>query len=151
MIFRIRWIAITLCLLFSVISLAFLEAAEEGHKLRLTLLTASNEGTDFDLDNDEYRDRLIQLFSYRSYKQVNQEIVTVKKPERQVIPLLEGYELVLLLQDEQKYRIEVQAVIMKEGVPYVNTVLSILEEGVVFIGGPNTSQGALILALERAN
>ena len=150
MTFKIRWIVITLCLLFSVISLASLGAAEEGYKLRLTLLTASNEGTDFNLDNDEYRDRLIQLFSYSSYKQVNQQIVTVKKPERQVIPLLEGYELVLVLQDEQKYRIQVQAVIMKEGVPYVNTVLSILEEGVVFIGGPNTSQGALILALERA-
>ncbi len=149
----IRWILIPLCLFISIASVAVVSSsfaeAKEGHKLLLTVLTASNEGDDFDLDNDEYRDRLIQLFSYRSYKQENQEVVTLSKTERQVIPLIDGYELVLMLQDEQKYRLLVQAVIMKEGVPYVNTVLSILEGGAAFIGGPNTGQGALILALER--
>ena len=123
--------------------------AKGSQNLMVTVLTASNNGSDFNLENDQYRDRLIQLFSYRSYNQIDKLNVTLNKAERKLVQLTDGYELVLTLQDEEKDRIVVQALIRKEGMQYVSTVLSILKDGVVFVGGPNTPQGALILVLER--
>jgi hypothetical protein len=123
--------------------------AKKNEDVVVTVLTASNEGSDFNMENDEYRDRLIQLFSYRSYNQINKFVVTLNKAERNIKALIDGYELVLTLQEQEKERVVVQALIRKEGAQYVNTVLSIMKEGVVFLGGPMTAQGALILVLER--
>jgi hypothetical protein len=94
---------------------------------------------------------LIQLFSYSSYDQVNQWRIQLQKAEHQTIALIEGYELVLTLEGEESDRIIVQALVRKDGVQYVNTVLSILKKGgVVFVGGPVTEKGALIVVLEKA-
>ncbi len=137
-----------LCFSLSLVSVSPTQA-KGNEKLIVTVLTASNEGSDFNLENDQYRDRLIQLFSYRSYNQINKMSVELKKAEHQTIQLLEGYELVLTLQTEEKDRILVQALIRRSGNQFVNTVLSIMDDGVVFLGGPFTTQGALIVAIER--
>ena len=136
------------CLMVCLVSVRNVYAQNNG-KVLLTILTASNRGSDFDLDNDKYRDRLIKLFSYSAYSQQHQEIVDLQKGERKVVPLLEGYELMLTLQEQERGRITVEAVIRKGTAQYVNTILSILKEGVVFLGGPTTQKGALILVLER--
>ena len=126
-------------------------AAKAGgsERIQVTVLTASNQGSDFNLDNDAYRDQLIKLFSYSSYNQQNQLVAELEKGEHKIVELIENYELVLTLQQEQKDRILIQAIIRKDGVQYVNTVLSVLKEGVVFLGGPVTQKGALILVLQR--
>ncbi len=125
---------------------------EAGHQARVvvTVLTASNEGADFDLDNDQYRDQLIKLFSYSSYHQQNQFAFEMNKAVRNHVELLEGYELTVTLQNRERDRILVEALIRKEGKQYVNTVLSIMHGGVAFLGGPMTSEGALILVIESA-
>jgi hypothetical protein len=124
--------------------------ADQGlEKILVTLITASDEGSDFNLDNDKYRDELIKLFSYHSYNQKNQTLLDLKKAEHQIVSLIEGYELVLTLQGDEKERVIVQALVRKDGKVYVNTVMSILKNGVVFLGGPTTNEGALILILER--
>ena len=146
---RMRWIVSILlggifCCLF--LSLVY---AKGNEKILVSVIIASNEGTDFNLDNDAYRDQLIQLFSYRSYEQKNQQIVNLSKAEHKIIPLMDDYEMVLTLQGEEKERIMIQALIRKGNVQYVNTVLSIMKNGVVFIGGPTIGKNALIVALER--
>ena len=123
--------------------------AKNQGSLVITVITASNEGADFDLDNDAFRDQLIQLFSYSSYKQVDQFRTPLAKAERNKFSLTGGYELVLTLQNDEGDRILVEALIRQGGTQYVNTVLSIMKEGVVFLGGPPTEDGALILVLER--
>ena len=117
-------------------------------KINATILIASNQGNDFNLINDAYRDELIKLFSYTSYNQVDTVKRELKKAVREKIDLPEGYELVLTLQGQEKGRVQIQALIRKAGVQYVDTVLSILQPGVVFVGGPPLKKGALIIVLE---
>ena len=117
-------------------------------KANVTILVASNEGNDINLVNDAYRDELIKLFSYTSYNQVEAVRRDLVREVPQKINLPEGYELLLTLQGKENGRMQVQAVIRKEGIQYVDTVLSILQPGVVFVGGPPVEKGALIIVLE---
>ena len=118
-------------------------------KTNVTILEASNEGNDFNLVNDAYRDELIKLFSYTSYTQIDTVRRELKKAVRETIELPEGYELLLTLHNQEMGRVQVQALIRKEGVAYVDTVVSILQPGVVFVGGPPVKKGgALIIVLE---
>ena len=137
-------------LIFCSLFLLLLPAARAVDPVRVhvTVLTASNEGSDFNLDNDEYRDQLIKLFSYHSYNQSNKFFVDLEKGVRQKTQLPDGYELMLTLQGEENGRVLVQALIRKGGQQYVDTVLSILKPGVVFLGGPPAGQGSLIIVLE---
>lgn len=135
--------------LLGVVLIGSLAYAKPDVRLVVTVLVASNEGNDFNLDNDAYRDQLIQLFSYRAYNQVDSQVFDLKKAERQKLTLEGGYELVLTLLEEEKDRAMIQALIRKDGVQYVNTVLSVMKEGVAFLGGPPAGNGALILVLQR--
>lgn len=125
-----------------------LKAADKPERVTATVVVASNEGGDYDLDNDAYRDQMIQLFSYSSYHQLEQYPTDLLKSERSKIELPEGYELILTLQNVEKGRILVQAVIRKGNQQYLDTVVSILKPGVVFLGGPPVSKGVLIIVLE---
>lgn len=123
--------------------------ADELTQLKATVLVASNEGSDFNLVNDEFRDQLIELFSYTAYDQVDVMALDLPRSERVIVPLPEGYELILTLQEVEKERIMVQTLIRKGSKQYVYTVLSILKPGVVFVGGPPVKNGALIIVLEN--
>ena len=122
--------------------------AKNTERMRVTILIASNQGSDYDLVNDAYRDQLIKLFSYSSYHETGSFFRNLKKAEREKVDLPEGYELVLTLQGKEKDRVFVQALIRKQGTQYVDTVLSILKPGVVFLGGPQVAVGSLIIILE---
>ncbi len=124
--------------------------AQSKPRLYVTLLTASNKGSDFNLANDAFRDKLIKLFSYTSYNQVKEFSVDLKKSERLRLDLIEGYELVLTLQEEEKSRFLLQALIRKEGKQYLDTVLAMSKPGVTFLGGPAVSAGDLIIVLESS-
>lgn len=122
--------------------------ADTGEQINVTVIVASNDGSDFDLDNDAYRDQMIQLFSYSSYKQLQQKALGLKRAVRSKMDLPGGYELILTWQGEEAGRYLVQAIIRKHKAQYVDTVLSILKPGVVFLGGPSVNGGDLILVLE---
>jgi len=122
--------------------------AQQTAPIHVTVLVASRQGSDFDLDNDAYRDQLIQLFSYSSYHQKKELRAELKKAERTIIPLPDGFELVLTLQGQEEGRIFVQALIRKGRKQYVDSTLSILTPGVVFLGGPAVQDGTLIIVLE---
>ncbi len=114
-----------------------------------TIVTASNNGTDFNIVNDTFRDELMKLFSYSAYDQEKEFVLKLVKSERQRMELPGGYELMLTLQDIEKGRVYVQAVIRKDNEQYLDTVLSILTPGVVFVGGPAVAEkGDLIIVLE---
>lgn len=114
-----------------------LRAAEENTvRVNATFVIASNQGNDYDLVNDEYRNQLIQLFTYSAYHQAENRAIVLKKSEREHVALPGGYDLILTLQGTEKNRVLVQAVIRKDNRQYVDTVLSILRPGVVFLGGP---------------
>ena len=122
--------------------------AAEPVRVNAAVLVASNEGSDFDLDNDAYRDRLIQLFSNTHYRQLDVKSLELSKSKRVKLKLPEGYELVLTLQDREKKRILAQAVIRKGNQSYVDTVLAMASPGVAFLGGPPVEGGTLIIVLE---
>ncbi len=124
-------------------------SAQEGERVKATIVIASNEGADFDLDNDRYRDEMIKLFSYSNYHQLDSQAVELKKGDRSRITLPDGHELWLTLQRGEKDRIWVQAVIRKGNQQVLDTVLSLLRPGgTVFLGGPQVEQGVLIIVLE---
>jgi len=123
--------------------------AEKPVRLIATVVLASNEGEDFDLDNDAYRNKLLELFSYTAYEQLKEYSASLTRGERQVIQLPEDYELLLTLQDKEKKRLLVQAVIRKGREIFLDTVLAIPEPGVVFLGGPSINGSDLIIILEN--
>lgn len=128
----------------------FLVDAADTSRIHVTILEASNKGTDINLENDVYRDQLLNLFSYTAYEQVNKLFVDLLKAERTSVSMPGGYELFLTLQGEDAGRISLQAVIRKGTDQYVDTVLTLLKPGVVFLGGPPAGEGkVLILVLER--
>lgn len=123
-------------------------ASDEVERVTLTYIVASNEGSDVNLDNDAYRDELIKLFAFSSYNQVDRAALELTRSQRQTAPLPSGYEMTLTYQGVEKGRYLVHALIRKDGVSYVDTVLSVLKPGVVFLGGPRTDKGELIIVLE---
>ena len=122
--------------------------AEPTVPIHVTVIIASNQGQDYDLVNDDFRDQLLQLFSYSAYHQVDELNRDLSKAKPEIVSLPDGYELKLNLQGEEKGRVMVQAAIRKGNQQYVDTTLSILRPGVVFLGGPPAQGGAIILVLE---
>ena len=122
--------------------------ADQSVRVHVTILIASNEGDDFNLVNDAYRDQLIELFSYSAYRQIETVPAMLNRAERVRLPLPDDFELVLTLQGTERGRILVQSLIRKDGLQYLDTILSILDPGVVFLGGPPAQEGSLIIVLE---
>ena len=121
-----------------------------GHDVNLhaAVIVASNKGSDFNLVNDAYRDQLIQLFSYSSYHQIEDFSRSLRKGKKETFDLPEDYKLLLTLHGIEKGRVMVQAVIHKGNKQYMDTTVSILRPGVVFLGGPPAAGGVLIIVLE---
>lgn len=124
--------------------------AAETAKVQTTILLASNEGIDSTPINDAYRRQLIKLFSYTAYSQAGEEVThELERSKRETLELPGGYTLMLTLHSIENKRVQVQAVIRKGNVQYLDTVVSILKPGVVFLGGPPVEGGAvLIIVLE---
>lgn len=123
-------------------------AAHAGERLALTTIVASNQGNDFDLDNDAYRDQIMRLFSYKSYKQINQEAVLLEPGVAHEQAIHGGYTLYLKLISVGNQQDRVHALIKKDNMEYVDTVLTVEKPGVVFLGGPGVPEGDLIIVLE---
>ena len=137
------WIAI-ICFGFNTNMLAVGETANA----RVTILVASNNGTDFDLDNDAYRDELIKLFAFTSYRQVQSQLVELTQGGGSEVILPEGYVLSLTYQGKEADNTLVKGLITKDSVQIIDTILSVKKEGVVFLGGPQVSDGSLVIVLE---
>lgn len=117
-------------------------------RFKVTILEASNEGSDFDLENDAYRDQLIKLFSYTAYHQIDAKLAILPKAERVRFDLPGEYQLILTYQGMDGRRTQLQAVIQKAGISYVDTVLAAETPGTAFLGGPQTETGVLVIVLE---
>lgn len=117
-------------------------------KVTATVLVASNEGSDFDLDNDAYRDKLIDLFSYKSYKQLDAQNLDLEQSNGVNLDLIDGYVLHMTYQGTENDRVLIQADIRKGGKEFVDTVLAIHPPSAAFLGGPPVSEGTLIIVLE---
>jgi hypothetical protein len=122
--------------------------AQDSAKVLVTILHASNDGHDFNLENDAYRDQLIKLFSYTHYQQIGQRYALMKRSQPQTVMLPGEYEMILTYQGEEKGRGLFGATILKEGKQYVRTTLSSHKNGVVFLGGPPFEKGVMIIVLE---
>lgn len=132
---------------FAVLALLPLQASA-AERFTLTSIVASNQGNDIDLDNDAYRDQMIRLFSYKSYKQVDQQVLSLESGVAHEQTIQGGYTLYLKLISVENHQDRVHALIKKEGMEYVDTVLAVEKPGVVFLGGPKTDEGDLIIVLE---
>lgn len=123
-------------------------SAETSNRMIVTMVVASNSGNDFNLDNDAYRDKLLQLFSYSSYVQKEIKKLHMEVGKTQNLDLLEGYNLELTLKQDDGGKILARAVIIKDHKIYIDTELSIAKPGIFFMGGPKLETGDLILILE---
>lgn len=123
-------------------------SAFAAERFTLTSIVASNQGTDIDLDNDAYRDQMIRLFSYKSYRQVDQKVVSLEPGIAHEQEIEGGYTLYLKLISVENHQDRVHALIKRGGMEYVDTVLTVERPGVVFLGGPKTDAGDLIIVLE---
>ena len=115
----------------------------------VTMVAASNEGNDIGLDNDDYRDELIQLFSYTTYKQLDLKKIYLTQGAKTSLELPDGYELSAQMPGLEKDVASLKVNISKDQKEFVNTTLSIRSGGVTFVGGPPTEEGVLILIIER--
>ena len=120
----------------------------ESLMTKVTVIIASNQGNDFDLENDAYRDKLIALFSYTSYKQVNQYSIRLEEGKQQSLALADGYQLSMTLYKQAKDRNVLRVLIQKENRTHLSTELSLSGNGPVFLGGPPAHSGDLLLAIE---
>lgn len=116
---------------------------------KVTVLVASNQGSDFDLENDQFKDRLIQLFSYTSYRQLKAYSVTLSPTEAQALSIPGEYELKLHLKDHRAGEAALHVVIEKGGTRFLETDVSLRGQAPLFLGGPPFDSGVLIVALER--
>ncbi|MBI4358591.1 MAG: hypothetical protein HY584_04760 [Candidatus Omnitrophica bacterium] len=117
--------------------------------LKVAVILASNEGSDFDLENDAYRDQLIRLFSYTAYEQVRGYSVVLEEGEQELIAIPGDYELILTLQRLEGEKVFLHALIQKGGNKFLDTELSLLGPTPVFLGGPPLDSGNLVLAIEK--
>ncbi len=144
----IKKLTATFCLLAFLLQPS-ISQAQNSNRMIVTMVVASNEGDDFNLDNDAYRDKLLKLFSYSSYTQKDLKKLDMTLGETQSLDLLEGYALQLTLKEDKGSSIVARAVITKNSKSYIDTELSIAKPGVFFMGGPTLSTGDLILILEN--
>ena len=115
---------------------------------KVTVIVASNQGNDIDLENDDYRDQIIKLFSYTSYKQTNQYSISLEEGKQQAVSLGDSYELNVTLYKKANDRNVLRVLIQKEGNTHLNTELSLSGKGPVFLGGPPANSGDLLLVIE---
>jgi len=123
-------------------------SAQSSNNMIITMIVASNEGSDFNMDNDAYRDKLTQLFSYSSYIQKDLKKITMELNKTRNLDLLEGYNLELTMKEDTGSKMIARAVIIKDHKIYIDTELSIAKPGTFFMGGPTVTNGDLILILE---
>ncbi|HCM41933.1 MAG TPA: hypothetical protein PLY88_07720 [Candidatus Omnitrophota bacterium] len=138
----------SICLL-ALLLIPSMTQAQNSNRMIVTMVVASNNGSDFNMDNDAYRDKLTQLFSYSSYVQSDLKKLDMALGETQNLALLEGYNLSLTLKEDTGSSIVARAVITKDNKNYIDTELSIAKPGIFFMGGPTLSTGDLILILEN--
>lgn len=131
------------------LGLFFAQGAQAAEKVVVTILVASNEGSDFNLDNDEYRDELIKLFSYSSYTQSDQVSIDLEAGQSSDKTIVGDYLLSLALTEIAGDEASVSVKVSKEGKDYVDTTLGIKSPGTAFVGGPPENGGVVILVLER--
>ena len=122
--------------------------AEEVIVAKITVIIASNNGNDFNLENDAYRDQLIKLFSYTSYKQVKEYSLKLEKVKQEVLVIPGDYEFVLTFRGRERGRTLIGALIQKGDRKFLNTDLAISGNGPVFLGGPPVDSGVLLLVIE---
>ena len=115
---------------------------------KVTVIVASNQGSDIDLENDAYRDQLIKLFSYTSYQQTNQYSIRLEEGKQESLAISGGYELILSLYKKEKGRNVIRTMIQKDGKQVLNSELSLTGTGPVFLGGPPIESGDLLLVIE---
>ena len=121
--------------------------AEAPVTFKVTAIVASNQGSDFDVENDAFRDQLIQLFTYKSYKQLKQYSIHLDGTKSETLAI-DGYELNLALKTRDNGKVRIHALIQKEGRKFLDTEVSIFGAGPVFLGGPSIGDGDLVLAIE---
>ena len=117
--------------------------------LKVAVILASNEGSDFDFENDAYRDQLIRLFSYTAYKQIKGYSIALEEREQELIAMPSDYELILTFRRSEGEKVFIHALIQKGGKKFLDTEFSILGPAPVFLGGPPLDSGNLVLAIEK--
>lgn len=127
-----------------------LAAGEDGTsvQLRVGCVLASNSGREFDARLQELKPRFARFFRYTSYYLVKESREKVSLGGRMIFEVPGGRYLMLLPKERNSDGSVLMKVVLLEGSrPIVNTSVSLREHGTFLVGGPQTNDGALILAI----
>ncbi len=139
----------TACVFLSLMGMFLaIPSAHAAERLTITCIAASNNGHDFDIDNDAYRDQIMRLFAYKSYDQLGLAAVNLEPGVASEMKIPGDYDLYLKLISVENHQDRVHVLIKKGGMEYVDTILTLTKPGVVFLGGPKMDEGDLIIVLE---
>lgn len=124
------------------------EAKPDTVQLRVGCVLASNTGQEYDVRLQELRPRFARFFRYTSYYLVKESREKVSIGGRMIFEVPGGRYLMLLPKEQTSDGTILMKVVLLEGSrPIVNTSVSLKKHGTFLVGGPQTNDGALILAI----
>ncbi len=139
-------IPFVLVLILSVLSIS---AALAQVETRVRIIEASNVGSNIDPSLRDITDQVRSLFSFRSYRLLRDETVSLRPNQPIMIPVHPRRSLELTLIGEQRGSAEIRVKIKQDKTDILNTQVRLTPGRTVSIGGPKHGQGTLLIALSR--
>ncbi len=122
--------------------------AGETVELRVGCVLASNSGKEFDQRLIAMQSRFHRLFRYSSYSLVKEKRARVAIGSKMGFDVPGGRYLVVIPKEITKDgRLALKVLLLEGSRPIMNTAVSLSENGTFLVAGPQSDDGALILAI----
>jgi hypothetical protein len=118
-------------------------------QVRVRVMEASNVGSGIDSSLRDLHDQLGSLFSFRSYRLLKDENVSLSPNQSVSLSIPPERSLELTLINQHRVTAEVRVKITREGRDLLTTLVRIAPGRSVSIGGPKRGEGTIIIALSR--
>lgn len=143
---RTSLLAVTACALVAGVVPLDAEGASPGCQLRVGAILASDAGQS-EKELEPIKQQWGNLFRYRSYKMVKDEMKVVKWRTRTGFDIPGGRYLVVSPRGMRDDRILLKILLIEGSRPLVDTVLALKNEGAVVVGGQKHEEGVLLLSI----
>ncbi len=135
--------------LLILLSLLSLSTAHAQVATRVRIIEASNMGSGIDPALKDLAGQISSLFSFRSYRLLSDQTVSLFLNRPVLLPLNTERFLELTLMSQYRETAEVRLKIRKEKTEILNTQVRLYPGRTVSIGGPKHGEGTLLIALSR--
>jgi len=134
---------ITFLFLFSS-PLAF---AEDKAELKIRIINASFGEARVDSSIRNISTQLKGIFPFSSYQLIKTNILPLKEGSTNVIKLTESKTMEISTLNIKGSMIQLLVSVINNKVPILNTTFTLSNKGTLFLGGPKTPTGTLIIAI----